>query len=123
MNDSRWRELTACTLLALALAPACGGSSGATPAGTDPTTDPSSVGGDAGSSDDGGKGELDAAPAPGHDAAAPVFDDGTLTRLACVATLGSGLSPTHGRLDGTLVSIVPVKAGAAPRIRITCISR
>lgn len=40
------------------------------------------------------------------DDAAPAFDDGTPTRVACVGTLGSGLSPAHGRLDGTLVSIV-----------------
>jgi hypothetical protein len=40
------------------------------------------------------------------DDAAPGFDDGTPTRVACVGTLGSGLSPAHGRLDGTLVSIV-----------------
>ena len=96
------------------LAPGLAPDHASDPAGTDPTTDPSSVGDDAGSSDDGGKGELDAAPAPGLDAAAPVFDDGTSTRLACVATLGSGLSPTHGRLDGTLVSIVPIKAGSCP---------
>lgn len=116
MKESRWRELTACTLLAfaLALAPACGGSSGPTPAATDPATDPTTVAGDGGSDDGGGNGELDAAPAPGLDAAAPVFDDGTPTRLACVGTLGGGLSPTHGRLDGTLVSVVPVKAGGCP---------
>ena len=118
MKESRWRELTACTLLALALAlaPACGGSSGATPAATDPATEPTNVADDGGSGNDGGNGEFDAAPAPapGLDAAAPVFDDGTPTRLACVATLGGGLSPTHGRLDGTLVSVVPVKAGGCP---------
>ena len=40
------------------------------------------------------------------DDAAPAFDDGTPTRVACVGGLGRGLSPAHGRLDGTLVSIV-----------------
>jgi hypothetical protein len=43
---------------------------------------------------------------PADEDAAPTFDDGTPTRVACVGTLGSGLSPAHGRLDGTLVAIV-----------------
>jgi hypothetical protein len=46
--------------------------------------------------------------------AAPAFDDGTPTRVACVSALGSGLSPAHGRLDGTLVSIVGANDRGCP---------
>jgi hypothetical protein len=48
--------------------------------------------------------EIDAG-SPADDAA-PVVDDGTPTRGACSSTFGSGLSPTHGRLDGRLVAVV-----------------
>jgi hypothetical protein len=51
-------------------------------------------------SEDGGGEALDASDA------APPFDDGPTTRVACVDALGTGLTPAHGRLDGTLVSIV-----------------
>jgi hypothetical protein len=38
--------------------------------------------------------------------------DGTPTRLTCTGNFGSGLSSgSHGRLDGTLVSIVPPASG------------
>jgi hypothetical protein len=46
--------------------------------------------------------------------AAPPFDDGTPTRVACVSTLGNGLSPAHGRLDGVLVSIVDAQQRGCP---------
>ena len=48
------------------------------------------------------------------DDAAPPFDDGTPTRVACVATLGAGLSPDHGRLDGQLVSILGATERGCP---------
>jgi hypothetical protein len=35
-------------------------------------------------------------------------DDGTPSRQACSGALGHGVSATHGRLDGYLVSIVPL---------------
>jgi hypothetical protein len=84
---------TACVLGALALAPsACDGSALATPtAGGEPP-------GSSGSS-----GEVDPDAAVAEDAS-PI--DGTPTRLACTSSLGNGLSPEHGRLDGTLVSVV-----------------
>ena len=53
----------------------------------------------------------DAGTQPEADAAPP-FDDGTPTRVACVGTLGSGLTPDHGRLDGQLVSVLgPTERG------------
>lgn len=103
--------LGACALLALGVAPSgCGGSSLSAPsAGPDAIPDPNGSSGSSGSGSgddagglDGGTSEADAAP--------PAFDDGTPTRVACTSTLGKGLSPVHGRLDGTLVSIVPTKA-------------
>lgn len=57
--------------------------------------------------------EVDAGTTP-EDDAAPAFDDGTPVRVACVSTLGNGLSPAHGRLDGTLVSIVGVNERGCP---------
>jgi len=48
------------------------------------------------------------------DDAAPPFDDGTPARVACVATLGAGLSPDHGRLDGQLVSILGASERGCP---------
>jgi hypothetical protein len=50
---------------------------------------------------------IDAAPA-GPDAGPQ--DDGTPQRIACTGGLGHGLTAVHGRLDGYLVSIVPVGA-------------
>lgn len=57
------------------------------------------VGGDAG---------VDASPAvdAGIDAD-PSVGDGTPVRTACTNSLGQGLTKTFGRLDGTIVSIVP----------------
>lgn len=57
------------------------------------------VGGDAG---------VDASPAvdAGIDAD-PSVGDGTPVRTACTNALGQGLTKTFGRLDGTIVSIVP----------------
>lgn len=46
--------------------------------------------------------------------AAPPFDDGTPTRVACISNFGSGLSPAHGRLDGQLVSIVGANERGCP---------
>lgn len=115
-RTSRWAwAITACAFLALGLAPTgCGGTSLTTPATeADASPDPSS--GSSGSTGpDAGTADLDAAAPPGVDGAAPVFDDGTPTRVACTSTLGHGLSPVHGRLDGTLVSIVGVKSGGCP---------
>lgn len=89
-----------------ALVAACGGSSlTATPtydAGTTPDDD-------AGISPDDDAGDLDApvSSEASGDAGPPVFpDDGPPTRVACVSTYGHALTSDHGRLDGTLVSIV-----------------
>jgi hypothetical protein len=68
--------------------------------------------------------------APAHDGGGPASDsgtvhdsggpppppkgdagDGTPTRQACTGNFGSALSSTHGRLDGTLVSIVGLGGG------------
>ena len=55
--------------------------------------------------DDGG---ADASPTDGgDDGAPPVFaDDGTATRTSCTASFGTGLTASHGRLDGVLVAVV-----------------
>ena len=37
----------------------------------------------------------------------PSVGDGTAVRAACTSALGQGLTKTFGRLDGTIVSIVP----------------
>jgi hypothetical protein len=48
-----------------------------------------------------------ATPPPPFDGSFPPDPgDGTPTRKACTGTLGNGLSTSHGRLDGTIVSIV-----------------
>jgi hypothetical protein len=44
-------------------------------------------------------------------AAADDGGDGPATRQACTGTFGNALSKTHGRLDGYLVSTVPVDMG------------
>jgi hypothetical protein len=106
-QTSRWIwALSACAFLAVGLAPSgCDGSTLAAPSTTpDPSTGSSGSSGGAG--DDAG--DLDGGSV--EDGAPPIFDDGTPTRVACTSTLGKGLSPAHGRLDGTLVSIVPNKA-------------
>ncbi len=38
----------------------------------------------------------------------PSATDGTPTRVACTSSFGSDITTTHGRLDGYLVSIVPL---------------
>jgi hypothetical protein len=45
---------------------------------------------------------------PGPDAISQMVDDGTPTRQACTNNYGSALSRSFGRLDGFLMSIVPV---------------
>jgi hypothetical protein len=101
----KYTSLFSALSLSLFLFVACDGSTlAAPPSGTDPpanpdgTTDP-----DAGDTDGGSSGAV-GSPETG---APPAFSDGTPTRTTCSSTLGSGLSPEHGRLDGTLVSIVP----------------
>ncbi len=105
--------LSTCVLVLLTVAPvACGDGSklstptGAVPPNPDGTTDP-----ETGAADSDG-GDTDAAA--GDDGASPTFDDGTPTRTECSSALGMGLSPDHGRLDGTLVSIVPEKGAHCP---------
>ena len=39
--------------------------------------------------------------------------DGTPTRVACTGNFGTGVSAIHGRLDGTIVSIIPPGGGQA----------
>lgn len=98
----------------LLLLVACGGSSLAgPPTGADPATNPDGTVAttDAGATEDGGTsgdGSLQ------DDGSSPTFSDGTPTRTTCSDTLGSGLSPEHGRLDGTLVSIVPATGAHCP---------
>ncbi len=89
--------LASALALLLGLASACTDNTVATAPPSDPTVVP----------------EDDAGTTPEEDAA-PAFDDGTPTRVACVSTLGSGLSPAHGRLDGTLVSIVGANDRGCP---------
>jgi hypothetical protein len=94
--------------LSLLLFVACSGGTLAAPAaGTDPATTPpdgtTDTDAGAGATDGGSSGTV-GSPDTG---APPTFSDGTPTRTTCSSTLGSGLSPDHGRLDGTLVSIVP----------------
>jgi hypothetical protein len=67
----------------------------------------------ASSSNDAG-GQADADPGPPADAGPPKTyppdpGDGTTTRITCTNKLGSGLTASFGRLDGTIVSIVPPK--------------
>ena len=65
---------------------------------------------------DGSTSLVDAAMMPPFDAAMPPSPgDGTPMRNACTPTgsLGNGLTTTHGRLDGYLVSIIPVGGGHA----------
>jgi len=89
---------------------ACNGSMlSAPPSGTTPGTNPDgTVDTDAGDTDGGTDGSAQ------DDGASPTFSDGTPTRTACSDTLGMGLSPEHGRLDGTLVSIVPATGAHCP---------
>ena len=111
MRASRYAIATlASALVALALAPGasgCGGSSLETPGGT-PTVPPDPDG-SSGSSG----GDVDAA-VPDAEAGLPPFDDGTPTRVSCTRTLGNGLTPEHGRLDGQLVAIVSAQERRCP---------
>lgn len=111
-TTSKWLfALTASALLALGVAPSgCDGSTLAAPPTAGPVTNPDgTTDTDAGDSDGGAVADDAAA-----DASGPAFDDGVPTRVACSSTLGMGLSPDHGRLDGTLVSIVPEKGARCP---------
>ena len=104
--------LAALTALTSAASNGCGGASTSDPAETGDSPDGggpdgsstsdggtvSSDGGAQSSKDSGGSSTVDAAPDP---------VDGTPVRNACTNTLGNGLTSVHGRLDGTLVSIVP----------------
>jgi hypothetical protein len=103
---------------ALAVLPAgCSGSTLASPPSTtDPASDLDAGSGpdDAAVDTDGSTARTDSSTPPGADAAPPVFADGTPTRVACTSSLGNGLSPAHGRLDGTLVSIVPASGSQCP---------
>jgi hypothetical protein len=110
------RSLVALTLSALALlclAPlGCSGSTLDTPSsGTpDPSVSPGTP--TPGTDPDAAVGAADGGAV---DAAPPTFSDGTPTRVACTSTLGHGLTPTtHGRLDGTLVSVVLPNANNCP---------
>jgi hypothetical protein len=110
------RSLLALTLSALALvavAPlGCSGSTLDSPGGgtTDPSVSPGTP--TPGTDPDAAVGTSDGGTV---DAALPTFTDGTPTRIACTSALGHGLTPTtHGRLDGTLVSIVAPNANNCP---------
>jgi hypothetical protein len=109
---SKWLlALTASALLALGVAPSgCDGSTLAAPATGGPVTNPDGTTETDAGDPDGGTVADDAS----SDASSPAFDDGVPTRVACSSTLGMGLSPEHGRLDGTLVSIVPEKGARCP---------
>ena len=118
-RTSAWLlALTTSAFFALAVLPA--GCSGSTLAAPPSTTEPDPDAGATGIDDaavvetDGSIGRADSSTPPGGDAAPPVFADGTPTRVACTSALGSGLSPAHGRLDGTLVSIVPASGSQCP---------
>jgi hypothetical protein len=117
-RTSAWLlALTTSAFFALAVLPAgCSGSTlAAPPSGTDPAADVDAAGTtDDGAAADPDSSSTDAGTPRGTDAAPPVFSDGTPTRLACTSALGNGLSPTHGRLDGTLVSIVPATGSQCP---------
>jgi hypothetical protein len=89
-------------LLLLGVA-ACGGSStsGTTPNDTDAST-----------AADGAAPPADGAtPTPDgatpSDSSVPDPNDGTPQRRTCTSSYGNALTPTHGRLDGFLVAIVP----------------
>ena len=114
-TTSKWLfALTASALLALGIAPSgCSASTLATPVEAGPGTNPDGTTDTDAGDTDGGTVATDGDIAT-TDAAAPAFDDGTPTRVACTSTLGMGLSPDHGRLDGTLVSIVPEKGARCP---------
>jgi hypothetical protein len=111
------RSLVAATLSALALlglAPlGCSGATLDTPGSgaTDPSVSPGTPT-PSGNDPDADVGTPDGG---GVDAAPPTFSDGTPTRVACTSALGHGLTATtHGRLDGTLVSVVAPNAKSCP---------
>ena len=64
------------------------------------------TGPDAGATSDASS-SADAARAVPDAAIDAMVDDGTPTRQACTGNFGHGLTRVHGRIDGTLVSIVP----------------
>jgi hypothetical protein len=71
------------------------------------TASSSSTGGaDAGKEDGGGAHDA------GGDAADAADEDGTPVRVACTSNFGNALSAAFGRLDGYLVSIVPMGTSA-----------
>ncbi len=107
-------RLSALSFVSFLLFAACNGSTlSAPPTGTPTTTDPNADAGDGtGSGNDEGGVATDGATA--DDGGVPTFSDGTPTRTMCSNTLGMGLSPDHGRLDGTLVSIVPETGAHCP---------
>jgi hypothetical protein len=113
-TSKRVFALTACALLALGIAPSgCSGSTLATPSTGGPASNPDGTSDTDAGDTDGGAVTSDGEAAT-TDASSPAFDDGMPTRVACTSTLGMGLSQDHGRLDGTLVSIVPEKGARCP---------
>jgi hypothetical protein len=82
------------------------------PAGNDAGDwQPWSLDGSGSWSEDAGANDAGALDAGVPDAGPPVIvdagqPDGPAVRRACTSTFGTGLSATHGRLDGTLVSVV-----------------
>jgi hypothetical protein len=105
----------------LAYAGACGGSAsptlpGAPPPPPDGTAGAEGASGPAPSSSSGtasstssSSSSTGGAPTP---TPTPSAADGTASRVACTATLGPGLTTTHGRLDGYLRAIVAPKESA-----------
>jgi hypothetical protein len=93
----------------LVLAPLYAITSACSSGSTTPVTEPA---------DSGATSEVDgsAADAGSSDAAVTGFDaandplDGPPTRKSCTSNFGNALSTFHGRLDGTLVAIVPPSA-------------
>lgn len=81
-----------------------GSASGGPDSGTIPGVDASTAHDGGSPATDGGSGAPDAWTPPPPPPPDPT--DGTPTRQQCTGTFGSGLSTTHGRLDGLLVSVV-----------------
>jgi hypothetical protein len=109
MSSSRASLVLVAPLLAGLLASgaiACGGTSGdGVPAASSST--PAAASGDPSSSAD-PSATSSAPPASPTGTASPTSTvDGTPTRTACTSSFGSALTSAHGRLDGTLVAIVP----------------
>lgn len=95
----------ACLLFAPSLA-ACSSGAGDD---TGPGFDGGAPAADSAATVDASTGRRDLAAAPPADLAmGTTVPDGTPTRQSCTGGFGSGLTTQHGRLDGYLVSIVPV---------------